>query len=174
MVINRDRFGLCICPLSLLIEKSVERPGAGKGARFVRGGGESFPGLKRFSAAHPCRRGPFCNMEKKGKGARRRPGLDHFIFTAIRPGLPCAAACAWIPLSIRSGESYAPDGPECCQQHSDPRFAHASELPASVRSRSENGVDSGHHRSPGSRGARHLSEVPWRNRPATERRSWRA
>src|SRR5579885_1262600 len=37
---------------------SAERPGAGKGARFLRG------------AADPCRRGPFCKISGEGKGAR--------------------------------------------------------------------------------------------------------
>src|SRR5881397_3743638 len=65
-----------IGPLSLLSGKSSERPGAGKGARFVRGGGKSFPGLKRFCGADPCRRGPFWNMDVKGRrplGSSRRP-----------------------------------------------------------------------------------------------------
>ena len=62
-------FCVCICPLSLLIGNSSERPAAVQGARGVRGGGKSFPLLKRFSVAHPGRRGPFWNMARKGKGA---------------------------------------------------------------------------------------------------------
>ncbi len=54
---NQERFGLCICRLSLVIGKSSERPGAVQGARFVRG------------AANPGRRGPFWNLERKGKAA---------------------------------------------------------------------------------------------------------
>jgi hypothetical protein len=50
---NGEGFCLCICPLSLLIAKFSERPAAVKGARVVRGGRKSFPGLKRFSAADP-------------------------------------------------------------------------------------------------------------------------
>src|SRR5437762_6094423 len=46
-------FCLCIGPLSLVPVKSSERPAAVKGARFLRGGGKSFPVLKRFSGAHP-------------------------------------------------------------------------------------------------------------------------
>ena len=53
---NSEWFGLCIGLLSLLRGKSSERPGAGKGARFVCGGGKSFPGLKRFCAADPSMR----------------------------------------------------------------------------------------------------------------------
>jgi hypothetical protein len=64
-----QRFCLCICPLSFLIGDSSERPAAVQGARVVRGGGKSFPLLKRFSVAHPGRRGPFWNMARKGKGA---------------------------------------------------------------------------------------------------------
>src|SRR5215467_9109581 len=41
------------------LSPSLERPGAVQGARFVRGEGKSFAGLKRFSAAPPGRRGPF-------------------------------------------------------------------------------------------------------------------
>jgi hypothetical protein len=68
---NSEWFGLCIGPLSRLIGKSSERPGAGKGARFVRGGGKSFPGLKRFCGANACRRGPFCLLETLELGLKK-------------------------------------------------------------------------------------------------------
>jgi hypothetical protein len=70
---------LCICPLSLLMVGSSERPAAVQGARGLRGGGESFLLLKRFSTAHPGRRGPFCNIGRKGKGAhsQARGGTRH-------------------------------------------------------------------------------------------------
>jgi len=64
---------LCIGLLSLLTGNFSERPGAVQGAWFVRGGGESFPVLKRFSGAHPGRRGPFWNIDWKGKEAGSDP-----------------------------------------------------------------------------------------------------
>ena len=89
---RRKRRGLwvCICPLSLLIGKSSERPAAVPGAGCVRGGGKSFAGLKRFSGAHPGRRGPFWNMGQKGKraGARHpiRPLHLHTSFASTKFG----------------------------------------------------------------------------------------
>jgi hypothetical protein len=58
------RKDLSIRPLSLLMVKSSERPGAVQGARFLRG------------AANPGRRGPFWNIGRKGKGARRTHSGD--------------------------------------------------------------------------------------------------
>src|SRR5262245_57393220 len=66
---RQHRCALCLNPLSLVMGKSSERPGAVKGGRFVRGGGKSFPVLKRFSGAHPGRRGPFWKLGRKGKRA---------------------------------------------------------------------------------------------------------
>src|SRR5881409_2322766 len=115
-----------IGPLSLLSGKSSERPGAGKGARFVRGGGKSFPGLKRFCGADPCRRGPFWNMDVKGRGASA-------VFIVAPPRRAYDAFCAWIRLSTRCGKRCAPDGPGCCRRWWGRQSVRASAPRASAR-----------------------------------------
>src|SRR5579862_3833725 len=84
-----------MCPLSLITDRFSERPGAVKGARFVRGGGKSFLVLKRFSGAHPLRRGPFRNIGQKGKGAGVSGGYPPWRGRGQRPRtLPRASFCA--------------------------------------------------------------------------------
>src|SRR5215813_752591 len=84
------------------------------------------------------------------------------------PRLACGASCAWIHPSTRCGGHYESDGPECCRQWWDRRSAHASGPPATAKSGSNSGADSGHRKSPGSHAARRLSAGPWRSHPAAE------
>jgi len=75
------------------LSESSERPGAVQGARFVRGGGKSFPVLKRFSGANPGRRGPFWNIRQKGKRAGG-PGGAPLAGCGAAPRLPYRALLA--------------------------------------------------------------------------------
>lgn len=83
-------FGLCVYRLSLVIGKCSERPGVGKGARGGRGGGESFPVFKRFSAKRTLDGGDRSGSWMQRKVARRltarRPAP---VFTAF----PLRRAC---------------------------------------------------------------------------------
>src|SRR5437660_993144 len=98
---TENGFGFAFAPFPFSRARFSERPGAGKGARFLRGGGKSFPGLKRVCGADPWRRGPFWNMDVKGKGASA-------VFIAAPPRRACDAFCAWIRLSARCGKRCAP------------------------------------------------------------------
>jgi len=72
-----DGFGLCICPLSLLIGRFSERPGAVQGARDVCGGGESIAGLKRFSAAKLWTARTVLKHGAEGKGGQAADALQN-------------------------------------------------------------------------------------------------
>jgi hypothetical protein len=91
-------FCLCIGPLSLVISKFSERPAAVQGARSGRGGGEFFPVLKKFSGAHPGRRGAFWNLEEKGKGAGVSGG---FPLAGVRGSAPRTLPRAFLARGIQ-------------------------------------------------------------------------
>src|SRR5206468_12979878 len=105
---TENGFGFAFAPFPFSRARFSERPGAGKGARFLRGGGKSFPGLKRVCGADAWRRGPFWNMDVKGKGASA-------VFIAAPPRRACDALCAWISLYTRCSKSCTSDCHGCCR-----------------------------------------------------------
>ena len=62
---------LCICPLSLLIGRSSERPAAVQGARIVRGGGKIFSGFEKIFRSAPLRARTVLEHGDEGKGGWR-------------------------------------------------------------------------------------------------------